>query len=53
MYPKFTGKAEAKRNHPNLKNQSRFSESCGPTTVRTGPCFFPIERFLKLKKPQN
>ena len=23
------------------------------TTVRTGPCFFPIERILKLKKSQN
>ena len=39
-----------KRNRPNLKNRSRFLEQYGPTTVRTGPYFFPIEWFLKLKK---
>ena len=42
-----------KRNRPNLKNQSRFSESYGPTTIHTSPYLFPIERFLKLKKSQN
>ena len=52
-WPKFTGKAETKRNCPNLKNWSRFSELYDSTMVRTSPCFFPIERFLKLKKPQN
>ena len=52
-WPKFTGKAEIKRNRPNLKNQSQFSESYDPTTVRMSPWFFPIELFLKLKKPQN
>ena len=31
-WPKFTGKAETKRNCPNLKNQSWFSESYGPTS---------------------
>ena len=30
---------------------SRFSKSWGPTAVRMGPCFFPIERFLRLKEP--
>ena len=50
-WPKFTGKAETKRNRPNLKNRSRFSELYDMTTVCTGPYFFPIERFLKLKKP--
>ena len=53
VYPIFIEKAEAKRTRPNLKNRSRFSEPHGPTRVRTGPCFFHIERFLKLKKPQN
>ena len=52
-WPKFTGKAETKRNRPNLKNRPRFSEPYGPTTICVGPFFFPIERFLKLKKPQN
>ena len=32
---------------------SRFSELWGPIVIRTGPCFFPIERFLKLKELQN
>ena len=49
-WPKFTGKAETKRNCPNLKNQSWFSKLYGLTTVPTGLFFFPIERFLKLKK---
>ena len=53
MYPIFIGKAEAKRTRPNLKNRSRFSEPHGLTRVRTDPCFFHIERLLKLKKPQN
>ena len=37
-WPKFTGKAETKRNCPNLKNWSRFSELYDSTTVRTSPC---------------
>ena len=41
-WPKFTGKAETKRNHPNLKNQLQFSKPYSPTTVRTGACHFPI-----------
>ena len=32
---------------------SRFSKPRGLTAVHTGPYFFPIERFLKLKEPQN
>ena len=31
----------------------RFSEPWDPTAVCTGPCFFPIERFLRLKEPQK
>ena len=38
--PKFTRKAETKRNRPNLKNRSRFSKQYDPTTVRMGLCFF-------------
>ena len=41
------------RNRPNLKNRPWFSELYGPTIVPIGPYFFPIERFLKLKKPQT
>ena len=52
-WPKFIGKAKTKRNRSNLKNWSRFSELYGSTTIRTGSYFFPIERFLKLKKLQN
>ena len=50
VYPKFIRKVEVDRNRSNLKIRSRFSELYGPTTVR---CLFPVERFLKLKKPQN
>ena len=50
-WPKFTGKAEKKRNRPNLKNRSRFTEPDGRTAVRAGPCFFCIERFFTLNRP--
>ena len=50
VYPKFIRKVEVGRSHSNLKIRSCFSEPYGPTTVR---CLFPVERFLKLKKPQN
>ena len=53
MYPKFIRKVEAERNCSNLKNRPRFSERYSLTTVRTACCLFLIERFLKLKKPQN
>ena len=33
--------------------RSRFSEPWGLTAVHTGPCFFPIERFLRLKEQQK
>ena len=49
-WPKFTGKAETKRNRPNLKNRSRFSEPYGSTTVRTSPCFFSHRAVLEAKK---
>ena len=49
VYPKFIGKAEVERNRPNLKNRSRFSEPYCPITVRAACCFFPLERFQKLK----
>ena len=39
-WSKFTGKAKTKRNHPNLKNRSRFIEPGGRTVVRASPCFF-------------
>ena len=32
---------------------SRFSEPWSPITVRMGPCYFPIEQFLRLKEPQK
>ena len=32
---------------------SRFSESWGSIAVRTSPCFFPIEGFLRLKELQK
>ena len=32
---------------------SRFSEPWGPSAVRTGPYFFPIEQFLRLKEQQK
>ena len=52
-YKSMVPDLKKKRNRPNLKNRPRFSELYCPTTVPTGPCFFPIERFLKLKKPQT
>ena len=51
--PKFTRKAETKRNRPNLKNRSRFSKQYDPTTVRMGLCFFSHWVVLEAKKPQN
>ena len=44
-WPKFTGKAKTKRNHSNLKNQSRFTKSDGRTVVRASPWFFGMEWF--------
>ena len=46
VYPKFTRKAEAKRNRPNLKNRSWFLELYGPIMVRTGPYFFYMHVFF-------
>ena len=44
-WPKFTEKAETKRNHSNLKNQSWFTKPDGRTAVHAGPCFFGMEWF--------
>ena len=49
-WPKFTGKAETKRNRLNLKNRSRFTKSGGRTAVRAGPCFFLHETILYPKQ---
>ena len=48
--PKFTRKAETKRNRPNLKNRSRFSKQYNLTTVRTSLCFFFHWAVLETKK---
>ena len=50
-WPKFTEKAETKRNRSNLKNRSRFTKPDGRTAVRAGPCFFGMKRFFTLNKP--
>ena len=42
-----------KGTYENCENRSRFLEPWRPTAVCTGPCFFPIEQFLKLKEPQK
>ena len=39
-----------KRNRPNLKNWSRFSEPYSPTTVHTDPFFFFHRVVLEVKK---
>ena len=52
-WPKFTGKAETKRNRSNLKNRSRFIKPEGRTAVYAGPCFFGMERFFTLNKPES
>ena len=49
-WPKFIEKAETKRNCPNLKNWSRFTEQGGQTAVRASPCFFCMERFFTLNR---
>ena len=52
-WPKFTGKAETKRNRSNLKNRSQFIKPEGRTAVHAGPCFFGMERFFTLNKPES
>ena len=49
-WPKFIEKAKTKRNCPNLKNWSRFTEQGGQTAVRASPCFFCMERFFTLNR---
>ena len=52
-WPKFTGKSETKRNRSNLKNWSRFTKSDSRTAVHAGSCFFDMEWFFTLNKPES